>query len=168
MSKAPLYTPKPKPKAGTETPQQALSSPPLDEEQGDEEGGGEEAAGPPETCALSPERAGLGGVGKTVCSLTAEPSRPWGQGSGVVAPVAQPRGCLQKVLKTVAAVLPESTVKQALHYHAGGGEATAQEIVLLREENIRILGDVQVLPRKVDIRLPGKGNSNSHGARPVY
>ena len=22
--------------------------------------------------------------------------------------------------------------------------------------------------RKVDIRLPGKGNSNSHGARPVY
>ena len=24
------------------------------------------------------------------------------------------------------------------------------------------------LPRKVDIRLPGKGNSNSHGARPVH
>jgi hypothetical protein len=23
-------------------------------------------------------------------------------------------------------------------------------------------------PRKVDVRLPGKGNSNSHGARPVY
>jgi len=23
-------------------------------------------------------------------------------------------------------------------------------------------------PRKVDIRLPGKGNSNSHGARPVH
>ena len=22
--------------------------------------------------------------------------------------------------------------------------------------------------RKVDIKLPGKGNSNSHGARPVY
>jgi len=22
--------------------------------------------------------------------------------------------------------------------------------------------------RKVDVRLPGKGNSNSHGARPVY
>ena len=22
--------------------------------------------------------------------------------------------------------------------------------------------------KKVDIRLPGKGNSNSHGARPVY
>jgi len=22
--------------------------------------------------------------------------------------------------------------------------------------------------REVDIRLPGKGNSNSHGARPVY
>jgi len=25
-----------------------------------------------------------------------------------------------------------------------------------------------VLPRKVDVRLPGKGNSNSHGARPVH
>ena len=25
-----------------------------------------------------------------------------------------------------------------------------------------------VLTKKVDIRLPGKGNSNSHGARPVY
>jgi len=24
------------------------------------------------------------------------------------------------------------------------------------------------LTRKVDRRLPGKGNSNSHGARPVY
>ena len=24
------------------------------------------------------------------------------------------------------------------------------------------------LPRKVDVRLPGKGNSNSHGARPVH
>ena len=23
-------------------------------------------------------------------------------------------------------------------------------------------------PRKVDVRLPGKGNSNSHGARPVH
>ena len=23
------------------------------------------------------------------------------------------------------------------------------------------------IPRRVDIRLPGKGNSNSHGARPV-
>ena len=26
----------------------------------------------------------------------------------------------------------------------------------------------QVTPRKVDIRLPGKGDSNSHGARPVH
>ena len=26
----------------------------------------------------------------------------------------------------------------------------------------------QGLPRKVDIRLPGKGDSNSHGARPVH
>ena len=27
---------------------------------------------------------------------------------------------------------------------------------------------LRTLPRKVDIRLPGKGNSNSRGARPVY
>ena len=25
-----------------------------------------------------------------------------------------------------------------------------------------------LVTRKVDIRLPGKGNSNSHGARPVH
>jgi len=28
-------------------------------------------------------------------------------------------------------------------------------------------GNVQV-PRRVDVRLPGKGNLNSHGARPVH
>ena len=28
--------------------------------------------------------------------------------------------------------------------------------------------DVAVVPAKVDIRLPGEGNSKSHGARPVY
>jgi hypothetical protein len=27
---------------------------------------------------------------------------------------------------------------------------------------------VDAEPRKVDARLPGKRNSNSHGARPVY
>ena len=27
---------------------------------------------------------------------------------------------------------------------------------------------MQVVPRNVNIRLPPKGNSNSHGARPVY
>ena len=27
---------------------------------------------------------------------------------------------------------------------------------------------VHTWPRKVDSRLPGKGNSNSHGVRPVY
>jgi len=32
----------------------------------------------------------------------------------------------------------------------------------------RCLEQVRDAPRKVDIRLPGKGNSNSHGARPVY
>ena len=26
----------------------------------------------------------------------------------------------------------------------------------------------QAMPRKVDVRLPGKGKSNSHGARPVH
>jgi len=25
-----------------------------------------------------------------------------------------------------------------------------------------------LVPRKIDVRLPGKGNSNSHGARPVH
>ena len=36
--------------------------------------------------------------------------------------------------------------------------------------NIRRLHaeEVLFLVRKVDIRLPGKGNSNSRGARPVY
>ena len=28
--------------------------------------------------------------------------------------------------------------------------------------------DVNVRTRKADIRLPGKGDANSHGARPVY
>ena len=34
----------------------------------------------------------------------------------------------------------------------------------------KIPGDlfVSTCPRKVDIRLPGTGNSNSHGARPVH
>jgi len=27
---------------------------------------------------------------------------------------------------------------------------------------------MRALSRKVDVRLPGKGNSNSHGARPVH
>jgi len=31
-----------------------------------------------------------------------------------------------------------------------------------------IIAQVRTPPRKVDVRLPGKGNSNSHGARPVY
>ena len=29
-------------------------------------------------------------------------------------------------------------------------------------------GEHTPLPRKVDVRLPGNGNSNSHGARPVH
>jgi len=35
------------------------------------------------------------------------------------------------------------------------------------ENEGRVLG-VRVTSRKVDVRLPGKGDSNSHGARPVY
>ena len=31
--------------------------------------------------------------------------------------------------------------------------------------DFRVLGRA---PRKVDVRLPGQGNSNSHGARPVH
>ena len=32
------------------------------------------------------------------------------------------------------------------------------------EDNTKVF----ILTRKVDVRLPGKGNSNSHGARPVH
>ena len=32
----------------------------------------------------------------------------------------------------------------------------------------KLKGEVMRRARKVDIRLPGKGNSNSHGARPVH
>jgi len=31
-----------------------------------------------------------------------------------------------------------------------------------------IIAQVRTPPRKVDVRLPEKGNSNSHGARPVH
>ena len=31
-----------------------------------------------------------------------------------------------------------------------------------------LVGGEQEGQRKVDARLPGKGNSNSHGAKPVY
>ena len=37
--------------------------------------------------------------------------------------------------------------------------------VFLRQPRI---GHPSLLDRKVDVRLPGKGNSNSHGARPVH
>ena len=33
---------------------------------------------------------------------------------------------------------------------------------------LRVILEVSSLPRKVDIRLPGKGDSISHGARPVH
>jgi len=44
-----------------------------------------------------------------------------------------------------------------------GGEAAGEDA-----EGAPIPLRVQVRLRKVDIRLPGKGNSNSHGARPVH
>ena len=54
--------------------------------------------------------------------------------------------------------------------HPGVLELTRLDVDLLRS-----LGDVVNLvpmlrspPRKVGIRLPGKGNSNTYGARPVY
>ena len=30
------------------------------------------------------------------------------------------------------------------------------------------VSNMSALPRKVDVRLPGKGNSNSYGARPLH
>ena len=38
----------------------------------------------------------------------------------------------------------------------------------VRLDMSRRLWCIEVGPRKVDIRLPGKGNSESHGARPVH
>ena len=35
-------------------------------------------------------------------------------------------------------------------------------------ERERRCGRLCEVPRKVDVRLPGKGNSDSHGARPVH
>jgi len=40
--------------------------------------------------------------------------------------------------------------------------------VSLTHKLITCAGQYLICPRKVDIRLPGKGNSNFHGARPVY
>jgi len=38
----------------------------------------------------------------------------------------------------------------------------------LANKSFSMTPDCQPSPRKVDIRLPGKGNSNSHGARPDH
>jgi len=40
----------------------------------------------------------------------------------------------------------------------------AQDVLVDAKFNAK----VTTSPRKVDVRLPGKGNPNSHGARPVY
>ena len=37
-----------------------------------------------------------------------------------------------------------------------------------RDGRSELLNLFAKLPRKVDVRLPGRGNSNSHGARPVH
>ena len=47
------------------------------------------------------------------------------------------------------------------------------EVKLLKAGKLAVHGESLTLkyppyPRKVDIRLPGKRNSNCHGARPVY
>jgi len=41
-------------------------------------------------------------------------------------------------------------------------------IPISRCEQLLERWEVHLRPRKVDVRLPGKGNSNSHDARPVY
>jgi len=56
----------------------------------------------------------------------------------------------------------------------GGGRFLMSEVPMYREpatfgEKSRWTLEVDLtVTRKVEIRLPGKGNSNSHGARPVY
>ena len=60
------------------------------------------------------------------------------------------------------------------------GDRAVERLVLLRRRNFlarevpprfhkrRRREQIRVEPRKVDIRLTEKGNSNSHGARPVH
>ena len=53
----------------------------------------------------------------------------------------------------------------------GHGEAERPHDVhdqLVQELHRRFLREGLGVTRKVDVRLPGKGNSNSHGARPVH
>ena len=42
------------------------------------------------------------------------------------------------------------------------------KLVTVSDSMIRLLFETLLVSRKVDVRLPGKGNSNSQGARPVY
>ena len=42
------------------------------------------------------------------------------------------------------------------------------DVAKMRSEGTDNAKFLQVSPRKVDVRIPGKGNSNSHGARPVH
>jgi len=49
--------------------------------------------------------------------------------------------------------------------------AKAAPYIRIGGSGFRVMANVDeglVIPRKVDIMLHGKGNSNSHGARPVY
>ena len=50
----------------------------------------------------------------------------------------------------------------------GGSLLLGPSGVMVRVRGFRVRGFMYLSPRKVDIRLPGKGNSNSHGARQVY
>ena len=70
---------------------------------------------------------------------------------------------------------PRGSEKKTRHAHLGGGTPRAEGTDCVYgtrsicagcahlAEGITFLG-----PRKVEIRLPGKGDSNSHGARPVH
>ena len=60
---------------------------------------------------------------------------------------------------------------QGLGFRVGGSGFRALDLVLrVSGFGVRFwgLGCGDLGNRKVDIRLPGQGNSNSHGARPVH
>ena len=53
----------------------------------------------------------------------------------------------------------------------GSGAVTMSETVhYMTQTQGKKVGVLKVrdLSKKLDVRLPGKGNSNTHGARPVY
>ena len=54
-----------------------------------------------------------------------------------------------------------------LHFAASKGDHIMVKILSALGVDLQVRY-FETLPRKVDIRLPGKGDSNSHGARPVH